>query len=43
MWIPEFKASLVFRVPGQLGIHRETLSLKQNKNENKTQKQKKNC
>ena len=25
-WITEFRASLVYRVPGQLGQHKETLS-----------------
>jgi hypothetical protein len=40
--ISEFEASLVYRVPGQPGIHRETLSgkTKQNKTkQNKTNKQ----
>jgi hypothetical protein len=49
--ISEFKASLVYRVPGQPGLHRETVSGKKknpkNKNkkpkakQNKTQKEKK--
>jgi hypothetical protein len=37
-WISEFEASLVYRVPGQPGLHRETLS---GKKTNKKQKQNK--
>jgi hypothetical protein len=37
--ISEFKASLVYRVPGQPGLYRETLP--QNKKNKKKQKEKK--
>ena len=37
----EFKANLVYKVPGQPGLHRETLS-KKNKNKNKNKKTKQN-
>jgi hypothetical protein len=30
-WISEFEASLVYRVPGQPGLYRETLSRKKKK------------
>jgi hypothetical protein len=35
-WISEFEASLVYRVPGQPGLYRETLSPK-TKKKKKTQ------
>jgi hypothetical protein len=38
--ISEFKASLVYRVPGKPGLHRETLS---RKTKTKTNKKKKVC
>jgi hypothetical protein len=40
-WVSEFKASLVYRVPGQPGLHRETLSSKIKTNK-KTAKKTKN-
>jgi hypothetical protein len=39
-WISEFEASLVYRVPGQPGLRRETLSQK-NKTKQKKQTKKK--
>jgi hypothetical protein len=38
-WISEFKASLVYRVPGQPGLHRETLSQKTKKKKKKKKKE----
>jgi hypothetical protein len=38
--ISEFEASLVYRVPGQPGLRRETLSRKPKPNQNKTKKKK---
>jgi hypothetical protein len=35
-WISEFKASLVYKVPGQSGLHRETLSRKTRSKKKKT-------
>jgi hypothetical protein len=38
--ISEFEASLVYRVPGQPGLYRETLSQKTNKQKQTNKKQK---
>jgi hypothetical protein len=40
-WISEFKASLVYRVPGHPGLQGETLSLKTKQNKTKQKKQNK--
>jgi hypothetical protein len=39
--ISEFEASLVYRVPGQPGLHRETMSRKTKPKQTKTTKQNK--
>jgi hypothetical protein len=40
-WISEFEARLVYKVPGQPGLHRETLSRKTKKQNKQTKKNKK--
>jgi hypothetical protein len=40
--ISEFKASLVYKVPGQPGLHRETLSQKKKKKKKNVEIRKKN-
>jgi hypothetical protein len=37
-WISEFEVSLVYRVPGQPGLYRETLSRRNKTKQNKTNK-----